>query len=133
MPRIARLDTPGLLHHVMIRAIERRKIFNDDKDRKDFIERLSILLPETKTQCYAWSFLSNHAHFLLRSGPGGIAALMRRLLTGYAVSYNRRHKRHGQLFQNRYKSIVCQEDAYLQALVRYIHFHPVKFPGGNPI
>jgi len=93
MPRIARLDTPGLLHHVMIRGIERRKIFNDDKDRENFIERLSILLPETKTQCYAWSFLSNHAHFLLRSGPAGIAALMRRLLTGYAVSYNRRHKR----------------------------------------
>jgi len=126
MPRIARIDTPGLLHHVMIRGIERRKIFNDDKDRKDFIERLSILLPETKTQCYAWSFLSNHAHFLLRSGPAGIAALMRRLLTGYAVSYNRRHKRHGQLFQNRYKSIICQEDAYLQELVRYIHLNPLR-------
>ena len=126
MPRIARLDTPGLLHHIMIRGIERRKIFNDDKDRKNFIERLSILLPETKTQCYAWSFLSNHAHFLFRSGPQGIATLMRRLLTGYAVSYNRRHKRHGQLFQNRYKSIICQEDAYLQELVRYIHLNPLR-------
>jgi len=126
MPRIARLDTPGLLHHVMIRGIERRKIFKDDKDRENLIERLSILLPETKTQCYAWSFLSNHAHFLLRSGPRGIAFLMRRLLTGYAVSYNRRHKRHGQLFQNRYKSIICQEDAYLQELVRYIHLNPVR-------
>jgi putative transposase len=126
MPRIARLDTPGLLHHVMIRGIERRKIFNDDKDREDLIERLSVLLPKTKTQCYAWSFLSNHAHFLLRSGPGGIAGLMRRLLTGYAVTYNRRHKRHGQLFQNRYKSIVCQEDGYLQELVRYIHLNPLR-------
>ena len=85
MPRIARLDTPGLLHHVMIRGIERRKIFNDDKDRENFIERLSILLPETKTQCYAWSFLSKYVHFLLRSGPSGIAGLMRRLLTVYEV------------------------------------------------
>ena len=126
MPRIARLDTPGLLHHVMIRGIERRKIFSDDKDREDFLERLSFLLPETKTPCYAWSFLSNHAHFLLRSGPAGIAALMRRLLTGYAVSYNRRHRRHGQLFQNRYKSIICQEDAYLEELVRYIHLNPLR-------
>jgi len=126
MPRIARLDTPGLLNHVMIRGIERRKIFNDDKDRENFVERLSTLLPETETQCYAWSFLSNHAHFLLRSGPAGIASLMRRLLTGYAVSYNRRHKRHGQLFQNRYKSIVCQEDAYFLELVRYIHLNPVR-------
>ena len=53
MPRIARLDTPGLLHHVMIRGIERRKIFRGNKDHEDLIERLSILLPETKTQCYA--------------------------------------------------------------------------------
>ncbi|MDY6857560.1 MAG: hypothetical protein SWO11_23225 [Thermodesulfobacteriota bacterium] len=97
----------------MIRGIERRKIFKDDKDKENFIERLSILLPETKTQCYAWSLLSSHAHFLLRSGPMGIAALMRRLLTGYAVSYNRRHKHHGQLFQNRHKSIICQKDVYL--------------------
>lgn len=126
MPRIARLDTPGLLHHVVIRGIERRKIFIDDKDRENLIERLSTLLPESKTQCYAWSLLSNHGHFLLRSGPAGIAALMRRLLTGYAVSYNRRHKRHGQLFQNRYKSIVCQEDSYLQELVRYIHLNPLR-------
>ncbi|MFZ0451898.1 MAG: transposase [Desulfatiglandaceae bacterium] len=110
----------------MIRGIERRKIFNDDKDREDLIERLSILLPETKTQCYAWAFLSNHAHFLLRSGPLGIAGLMRRLLTGYAVSYNRRHKRHGQLFQNRYKSVICQEDRYLQELIRYIHLNPLR-------
>ena len=126
MPRTARLDTPGLLHHVMIRGIERRKIFNDDKDRENLIERLSILVPETKTQCYAWAFLSNHAHFLFRSGPQGIAGLMRRLLTGYAVSYNKRHRRHGQLFQNRYKSIICQEDLYLQELVRYIHLNPLR-------
>ncbi len=126
MPRTARLDTPGLLHHIMIRGIERRKIFNDDKDRENIIERLSILLPETKTQCYAWSFLSNHAHFLFQSGPHGIAGLMRRLLTGYAVSYNKRHRRHGQLFQNRYKSVICQEDRYFQELVRYIHLNPLR-------
>lgn len=126
MPRIARLDTPGLLHHVMIRGIERRKIFNDNKDRDNFIERMSRLLPETKTQCYAWSFLPNHAHFLFRSGSKGIASLMRRLLTGYAVTYNRRHRRHGQLFQNRYKSVVCQEDSYLLKLVRYIHLNPLR-------
>jgi len=110
----------------MIRGIERRKIFNDNKDRENIIERLSILLPETKTQCYAWSFLSNHAHFLFRSGPHGIAGLMRRLLTGYAVSYNKRHRRHGQLFQNRYKSVICQEDRYFQELVRYIHLNPLR-------
>jgi REP element-mobilizing transposase RayT len=126
MPRIARLDTPGLLHHVMIRGIERRRIFKDDEDRENLIERLSDLLPETKTLCYAWAFMPNHAHFLFRSGPSGIASLMKRLLTGYAIYYNRRHNRHGQLFQNRYKSIICQEDAYLLELVRYIHLNPLR-------
>ena len=126
MPRIARLDTPGLLNHVMIRGIERKKIFRDDNDREDFIERLSFLLPETKTQCYAWSFLSNHAHFLLRSGPNGIASLMRRLLTGYAGYFNRKYRRHGQLFQNRFKSVICQEESYLLELVRYIHLNPLR-------
>ena len=51
---------------------------------------------------------------------------MRRLLTGYVIGFNRRHNRHGQLFQNRFKSIVCQEDAYLTELVRYIHLNPVR-------
>ncbi|MFH1077415.1 MAG: transposase [Pseudomonadota bacterium] len=126
MPRVARIDTPGLLHHVIIRGIERRKIFSDNSDCENFINRLSVLLPETKTECYAWAFMPNHAHFLLRSGPQGIALLMRRLLTGYAVTYNKRHRRHGQLFQNRYKSIVCQEDGYLLELVRYIHLNPLR-------
>jgi len=55
----------------MIRGIERRKIFRSNKDRDDFLERLSIILPETNTACYAWAFLSNHAHFLFRSGEAG--------------------------------------------------------------
>jgi len=55
MPGLARLDAPGVLHHVMIRGIERRKVFLNDKDREDFIERLAKLLPETKTASYAWS------------------------------------------------------------------------------
>jgi len=126
MPRQARLDAPGVLHHIMIRGIECRKIFINGKDRGDFLDRLAKLLPETQTACYAWAFIQNHAHFLFRTGVAPLARVMRRLLTGYAVSFNRSHKRQGQLFQNRYKSIVCQEDAYLKKLVRYIHLNPVR-------
>jgi REP element-mobilizing transposase RayT len=126
MPRLARLDAPGVLHHVIIRGIERNKIFRDEYDQENFVNRLAHLVPETQTSCYAWALLTNHAHFLFRSGPSGLATLMRRLLTGYAVSFNRRHRRHGQLFQNRYKSIVCQEDVYLKELVRYIHLNPLR-------
>ncbi len=126
MPRQARLDAPGVLHHIMIRGIERRKIFINDRDREDCLDRLAKLLPETGTACYAWVFIPNHAHFLFRTGLVPLTTVMRRLLTGYAVSFNRRHKRHGQLFQNRYKSIVCQEDAYFKELVRYINLNPVR-------
>ena len=68
MPRLARLDAPGVIHHVMIRGIERRKIFRNNKDRDDMMDRLADLLPATNTSCYAWAFLSNHAHFLFRLG-----------------------------------------------------------------
>ncbi len=126
MPRSARLDAPGVLHHIMVRGIERRKIFFDDKDREDFLLRLERLIPATKTSCFAWAFMPNHAHFLFRTGSTPLATLMSRLLTGYAIYFNRRHRRSGQLFQNRYKSILCQEDAYLTELVRYIHLNPVR-------
>ncbi len=126
MPRLARLDAPGVVHHVIIRGIERRAIFKDKLDRNNFLERLGKLVSATNTGCYAWVFMRNHAHFLFRTGDVGLSTLMRRLLTGYAVSFNRRHKRHGQLFQNRYKSIICQEDLYLKELVRYIHLNPLR-------
>ncbi len=62
----------------------------------------------------------------IKTGKTSLSTVMRRLLTGYAVFYNRRHRRHGQLFQNRYKSILCQEDTYLLELVRYVHLNPLR-------
>jgi len=126
MPRRARLDAPGTLHHVIVRGIEKRKIVNDDQDRRHFVTRLGRVAVKTSTSIYAWVLMNNHAHLLVRSGLAGLPAFMRKLLTGYAVVYNLRHERHGHLFQNRYKSIVCEEDAYFRELVRYIHLNPIR-------
>ena len=126
MPRKARIDAPGALHHVICRGIERRRIFDNDSDRDNFLERLETILYETSTPCYGWALIPNHFHLLLRSGKAPISTVMRRLLTGYAVSYNRRHRRVGHLFQNRFKSILCQEDIYLKELVAYIHLNPLR-------
>ncbi len=126
MPRKSRIDAVGALHHVIMRGIDRSRIFRDDSDREDFLRRLSSLMKDTKTTCYAWALIPNHIHLLLKTGTVPIATVMRRLLTGYAVSFNRRHKRHGHLFQNRYKSILCQEDSYFLELVRYIHLNPIR-------
>ena len=126
MPRRARIDAPGALHHVICRGIERRKIFSDDKDRNNFLNRLGNVLLETETPCFAWALMPNHFHLLLRTGNVPISTIMRRLLTGYAVTFNLRHHRSGRLFQNRYKSILCQDDTYLLELVRYIHLNPIR-------
>jgi putative transposase len=126
MPRQARLDAPGTLHHVMIRGIERSPIFKDDQDRQDFISRTGKVAEETGTKILAWALMNNHVHLLFFSGSSGISKFMRRLLTGYALRYNRRHQRNGHLFQNRYKSIICEEGTYLLELVRYIHLNPLR-------
>ena len=126
MPRKARIDSPGALHHVIIRGIERRKIFRSDYDRENFVVRLSELIPETQTDCFAWALIPNHAHLLLRTGSIPVSVFMSHLLTEYAVWFNKKYRRHGQLFQNRYKSILCQEDPYLKELVRYIHLNPLR-------
>jgi len=69
LPRLARLDAPGVLHHVIGRGIERRRIFLDDHDREDFMQRLEKLVKEGSMEIYAWSFLSNHFHLLCMLPP----------------------------------------------------------------
>ncbi|MBP1687778.1 MAG: hypothetical protein H6Q33_3921 [Deltaproteobacteria bacterium] len=126
MPRAPRLDAPGAMHHVMIRGLERRVIFRDAPDRRDFLNRLGTACERTGARVLAWALLPNHAHLLLRSGAHGLSALMRQVLTGYAGTFNRRHHRHGHLFQNRFKSILVERGPYLLQLVRYLHLNPVR-------
>lgn len=126
MPRQSRIDAPGAVHHIISRGIERKEVFKDNEDRINFIQRLRLIIKDTHTRCYAWALIPNHFHLLLKTGTVPISTVMRRLMTGYAMYFNRRHKRHGHLFQNRYKSILCQEDIYLKELVRYIHLNPVR-------
>ena len=118
MPRMARLDAPGTLHHVIVRGIEKRRIVDGRVDRKALVSRMEDAATSTSTAIYAWALMTNHLHILLRSGEAGLPRFMRRFLTGYAIGYNLRHGRHGHLFQNRYKSIVCDEDSYFRELQR---------------
>jgi putative transposase len=126
MPRKARLDVPGTLHHVMVRGIEGSNIFRDEEDRKAFIDRIRSLVKDCGTRILSWALMDNHIHLLIISGPSGLSTFMRRLLTGYAIGFNRKYRRFGHLFQNRYKSIICDLDPYLLELVRYIHLNPLR-------
>jgi REP element-mobilizing transposase RayT len=115
-----------MLHHVIGRGIELLKIFRNEGDKKDFVSRVADLCQAGFWIVYAWALMGSHFHLLVRTGNRPLAKSMRKLLTGYVVNFNRRHKRYGHLFQNRYKSIVCEDDPYLLELTRYIHLNPVR-------
>jgi REP-associated tyrosine transposase len=110
----------------MARGIERRSIFADDRDRESLIERIARLAESGALEVFAWVLMPNHFHLLVRTGAESLSSAMRRLLTGYAVDFNRRHGRAGHLFQNRYRSILCEEERYFLQLVRYIHLNPLR-------
>jgi REP element-mobilizing transposase RayT len=110
----------------MVRGLNRQVIFQDARDREDFLARLKTVCATTGLHVLAWALLPNHAHLLLRTGTRPLARAMRSLLTGYAGAFNRRHRRIGHLFQNRYKSILVEEEPYLLELVRYIHLNPLR-------
>ncbi|MEA5115266.1 MAG: transposase [Geobacteraceae bacterium] len=114
------------MHHVIVRGIERRDIFADDADKERFVARLSTLLAKGSMKCFAWSLMTNHFHLLLMPTVVPLSETMRRLLTGYAVYFNRKYQRSGHLFQNRYKSILCEDEPYFLELVRYIHLNPLR-------
>ncbi|MBW2271377.1 MAG: transposase [Deltaproteobacteria bacterium] len=126
MPRAPRRDAPGAIHHVMVRGIDKRQIFRDDSDREDFLHRLWQQTHDAGTACFAWALMPNHAHLVLRTGVRPLSELMRRLNTGYAIVFNRRYERSGYLFQDRFRSIMVEDDAYLRVLLRYIHLNPLR-------
>jgi len=126
MPRQARIDYPGAFHHVIVRGIQEKYIFKEEYDKKELYTRLKNILEKSNLQIYAWSIMSNHFHLAIQTGKTSLSEFMRQLLTGYAINYNKRHKRLGYIFQNRYKSIVCDKEEYLLSLIRYIHLNPVK-------
>jgi REP element-mobilizing transposase RayT len=126
MPRVPRVDVPGALYDVIDRGNDRQTIFRTDQDRRDFLHRLSKLALERAFRLFAYCLLDNHFHLLLESTERRLGHAMGRLLTGYVVTYNRLHNRVGHLFQDRFKAPLCDSEAYLLELIRYIHLNPVR-------
>lgn len=126
MPRIGRLLVPDGIYHLIGRGLERRAIFQDVRDKQEFLKRLQMNLGKSEMQCLAWAVMPNHYHLLVRVGNRTLASLMQPLLTGFAGFYNHRHDRAGYVFQNRFQSILCEDNAYLLELIRYIHRNPLK-------
>ncbi len=126
MPRNARIDFPGAVHHVYARGIEKRDVFLDEQDRCELRRRILINQEKFDSSCLAWAFLPNHFHIVFHSRKGNLPDFMRCVMTGYASYFNRKYERVGHLFQNRYKSALVGSARYLLEVIRYVHLNPVR-------
>ncbi len=126
MPRKARITVTGAIHHIMSRGIEGKQIFLDDQDRHFFLDNLENMLGKTGYLLYAWCLMKNHFHLLIRINEYPLGAFMRVLNSRYAQYFRKKSETRGYLFQDRYKSIVTQDQHYIEEMVRYIHLNPVR-------
>ena len=126
MPRRLRLEADGCLYHVVARGNERRPIFLDDRDRKEYLRRIAEYRGRFKFELLSYCLMRNHVHLAIRRGPATLGTIMHALQSSYTQWFNRRHDRVGHLFQGRYHATLVDQDRYLLALLRYIHLNPVE-------
>ena len=126
MPRISRQFSKSKIYHVMIRGNERKKIFLDDEDREKFVDIIRGKKRERAFLVYAFCLMDNHVHLLINEGQDQINKIMQRIGISYAYYFNKKYKRIGHLFQDRFKSEAIENERYLFAALRYIHNNPVR-------
>jgi putative transposase len=126
MPRVARKLSGSGIYHVMVRGINRQDVFLDTEDVKRYLHALEKLKKDTNFSLYAYCFMSNHVHLLIKEGAIPLSLLMRRLGSSYVFWYNRKYDRIGYLFQDRYKSEAVEDESYFLTVLRYIHQNPIK-------
>jgi len=126
MARSLRIQYPGAYYHVTCRGNERKEIFLDDQDYKDFLEKLSLSLDIYNVSLLAHICMPNHFHLLVTTPEGNLSEFMRHFNISYTSHFNRRHHRVGHLYQGRYKAFLIDADNYLLEVSRYIHLNPTR-------
>ena len=126
MPRTARAKSSSGIYHLMLRGINRQDLFEEDEDRRKFVETLGRYKPLSKYEIYAYCLMSNHVHLLLKENEDPIATIIKRISGSYVLWYNKKYSRCGHLFQERFKSEVVETDSYFLTVLRYIHQNPLK-------
>ncbi len=115
-----------MIHHIILRGVERRRIFADDRDREELLSRLDRTFPAAGMPCFAWALIPNHVHLVVQTRQIPLDRVMASLNTSYAMHFNRRHGRVGHLFQSRYRSRPLDDDADLLGTILYVHRNPWK-------
>lgn len=126
MARTLRLEYPGAIYHVTSRGKLRRKIFRVDDDRTCFLDTLAWVVERFGWICHAYCLMDNHFHLLIETPEANLARGMRQLNGVYTQRFNRRYRKAGHLFQDRYKAILLERDSYLLELARYVVLNPVR-------
>ena len=125
MARPVRIEYPGAVYHVICRGNNRQVVFRDDHDRTRYLEKLSLYCEEKEVELLAYCLLANHVHLVLETPKGNLSKMMQPFQTSYTVYFNKRHRRSGHVFEQRYKAFLVDKDNYLLAVSRYIHLNPV--------
>lgn len=126
MPRRAREKSSTGIYHVMLRGINGQIIFEDKEDYEKFIQTITQYKEICGYEIYAYCLISNHVHLLMKEGKEDMGIVFRRIGASYVYWYNRKYKRRGHLFQDRYKSEAVENDEYFLTVLRYIHQNPIK-------
>lgn len=125
MARGPRQDAPGAVHHVMGRAPSGRRLFVDDREQELFLALLGWEVQARRWSLWTYCLMGNHLHLLVRTPEGDLSDGMKVVNESYAGHVNRQRDEHGHLFGDRFKNKIVADDAYLQALFRYIARNPV--------
>jgi putative transposase len=126
LPRRARKKSTSGIYHIMMRGINRQIIFEDDEDYSRFLQTLQKYKEKCGYEIYAYCLMNNHVHLLLKVGKEPLEQIMRRICGSYVYWYNSKYERIGNLFQDRFKSEVVENDNYFVTVLRYIHQNPLK-------
>src|SRR3989337_3824537 len=126
MARKPRIEFPGAFYHVVSRGNQRQNIFHDKSDHLAYLNRLEHYRKKYRVNVYAFILMSNHVHLLVETKDAPLSKFMQGIQFTYTQYYNRKYSKIGHLFQGRYKTILCDRDAYLLELVRYLHLNPAR-------
>lgn len=126
MPRRARNKSSTGIYHIILRGINKQRIFEDNEDNRRFLETIKTYQETSEYQVYAYCLMSNHVHLLMKEGNENLGIVFRRIGASYVYWYNWKYNRRGHLFQDRYKSEAVETDKYFLTVLRYIHQNPIK-------
>ena len=126
MARRPRIEYEGAFYHVICRGNQRQKIFKDIEDFTRYLELLGRYKNQYKYFLYSYVLMNNHVHLLIETQIVPLSKILQGINQSYTQYFNRKHRTVGHLFQGRYKAILCDRDAYLLALIKYIHLNPVR-------